>query len=121
MYQPPRSYLDALIEAEFAAAEAERAARRPSRAAKREFRASIGWRRVRYAVLAENAERNGGVARCELCGTAGKPEAPLHVDHIEAVSKDWSRRFDRSNLQTLCSNCNVGKLDGPAADFRPAK
>lgn len=105
------------IQAARAAMDARRP-RKPTKTAKEKFRSSIAWRRTRYAVLAENAKRNGGVARCELCGEAGKPGAALHVDHIEAVSKNWARRLDRTNLQVLCPDCNVGKLDGPAADFR---
>ena len=46
---------------------------------------------------------------------------PLHVDHIEAVSKNWARRFDKENLQVMCEDCNIGKLNGPAADFRPTE
>src|SRR5262245_29697522 len=103
MYQLPGSYLDQLLEAEDADWRTERDARQPSRKAKQEFRSSLAWRRVRYAVLAESAARNGGTARCELCGRAGMPEAPLHVDHVEAVSKNWSRRFDRTNLQVMCA------------------
>jgi 5-methylcytosine-specific restriction endonuclease McrA len=97
---------------------ADRVARKGSPAAKKSFRASLAWRRTRYAILAENAARNNGTARCELCGTTAAPGKPLHVDHIEAVSKNWARRFDKSNLQILCQDCNVVKLDGPAVDFR---
>jgi 5-methylcytosine-specific restriction endonuclease McrA len=100
--------------------EAQRARHIGTKAAKQKFRASLAWRRLRFAVLAANATRNGGTARCELCGNAGTPGASLHVDHIEAVSKNWARRLDRTNCQVLCGDCNVGKLDGPAADFRPA-
>ena len=86
----------------------------------KKFRASLPWRRTRYKVLAENAERNGGIARCELCGVAGQTGAPLHVDHVEAISRNWERRLDATNLQVLCADCNVGKLAGPARDFRRA-
>ncbi len=118
-YAPPRTLLDAMQDAAWEAWNAERAARRPSRAAKREFRSSLAWRRVRFAALAANAERNGGIAKCELCGaTAQSSGAELHADHIEAVSRNWSRRLDPTNVQILCCPCNTGKLDGPAADFR---
>ena len=96
----------------------EPAPEKPRRRKSQIFRASIAWRRTRYAVLAASAARHGGVARCELCGAGAAPGAPLHVDHIEAVSKNWARRLDQTNLQVLCPDCNVGKLDGPAADFR---
>jgi hypothetical protein len=118
----PRSYLDDLLDAEAKAWEAERRARSPSQADKKAFRSSIGWRRVRFAALAANAARNGGTAKCELCGaTAQSSGAPLHADHVEAVSRNWSRRLDPTNIQIMCCDCNTGKLDGPAADFRPYK
>ncbi len=85
------------------------------------FYASLAWRRLRYGVLAENAKRNGGVARCELCAAPAAAGAPLNVDHIEALSRQWDRRLDRTNLQVLCGACNHGKLDGPAQDFRQAE
>ena len=90
--------------------------------ARRKFRASIAWRRTRYAVLAANAERNGGIARCALCGAKAEPGAPLHVDHVYAIStpEGWEKRLDKSFLQVLCPDCNVGKLNGPARDFRTA-
>lgn len=96
----------------------QRRAARPTKDAKAKFRSSLGWRRTRYAVLAENAKRHDGTARCELCGATAAPGAALHVDHIEAVSKNWSRRLDKTNLQVLCPDCNIGKLAGPAQDFR---
>ena len=60
--------------AEALAAIVDKAARRRNRPVKHRDRAqrfyrSFAWRRLRYVVLAENAERNGGIARCELCGT----------------------------------------------------
>lgn len=99
--------------------EAERVAARAAASTasgRKLFRSSIGWRRARYAALAANAERHGGVARCELCGAG----PPFHVDHIEALSKVWAKRLDPTNLQVLCEPCNVGKLDGPARDWRAA-
>jgi 5-methylcytosine-specific restriction endonuclease McrA len=83
------------------------------------FYASLPWRRLRYAVLAENPKRKGGVARCELCGTPAGVCAPLNVDHIETLSRCWSRRLDWTNLQLLCGACNHRKLNGTAQDFRP--
>jgi 5-methylcytosine-specific restriction protein A len=82
------------------------------------FYASLPWKRLRYKILALNAEKNGGVARCELCGKSHAPGAPLNVDHIEPISRNWERRLDENNLQVLCGNCNHGKLAGPTRDFR---
>ncbi len=107
----------AAMETQRAEAEARRA-RGP--AARRKFRSSLPWRRVRYAVLRENALRQpDGKPRCELCGAGAEPGRPLHVDHREPVSKRWDLRFARSNLVVLCPDCNVGKLAGP--DWRQAK
>lgn len=46
---------------------------------------------------------------CSCCGIKGLKDFNLHIDHIVPLSKDWSRRLDLSNLQILCSTCNVGK------------
>ena len=109
--------------ADIAAERAERERRakaKPTTDAKTKFYSSVPWRRLRYEVLAESAARNGGVARCELCGDTAAPGRPLNIDHIEPLSKRWDRRLDRANLQVLCGPCNHGKLGGPARDFRPA-
>jgi len=110
----------AAVEAHRAAQEA-RAKAKPTTDAKQRFYRSLPWRRMRYAVLAESAERNGGVARCELCGVTAAPGAPLNIDHIEPLSRAWGRRLDRSNLQVLCGACNHGKLASRAQDFRPVE
>lgn len=47
--------------------------------------------------------------RCRSCGAspAKNPETELHIDHIVAWSKGGETEI--SNLQTLCSKCNLGK------------
>jgi 5-methylcytosine-specific restriction endonuclease McrA len=47
--------------------------------------------------------------RCKLCGRSPSTELGciLHVDHIVPFSKGGKTTFE--NLQTLCSDCNVGK------------
>lgn len=45
---------------------------------------------------------------CQYCG-ASAPDAVLHVDHIEPVSKGGSN--DMMNLITSCDSCNLGKSD----------
>jgi len=84
------------------------------------FYKSRAWRALRYRVLAENARRNGGVARCELCGRSRRDGAVLHGDHVVPLSKDWGRRLDPTNVQVFCESCNLGKSNRDTTDFRPA-
>jgi 5-methylcytosine-specific restriction enzyme A len=97
-----------------------RIAAKPPKGVKTRFYASVPWKRLRYKVLAANAARNGGTARCELCAAVAAVGAPLNVDHIVPLSKDWSRRLDPTNVQTLCGPCNHGKLARDSVDYRPA-
>lgn len=47
--------------------------------------------------------------KCRLCGRnpADDPKVKLHVDHIVPVAKGGETVI--KNLQTLCSDCNLGK------------
>ena len=45
--------------------------------------------------------------RCKICGATERDGVKLHVDHIIPVSKGG--KTEPSNLQTLCSRCNIGK------------
>ena len=49
--------------------------------------------------------------KCCTCGAspAKDPSVKLHVDHIVPWSKGGETVMN--NLQTLCSNCNLGKSD----------
>lgn len=76
------------------------------------FYSSREWRSLRYEVLKEN----GG--RCCLCGRSAKDGVVLHVDHIIPLSKDWSKRLDKDNLQVLCEDCNIGKSNKDMIDWR---
>ncbi|THD34468.1 MAG: HNH endonuclease [Sphingomonas sp.] len=55
--------------------------------------------------------------RCEACGVSSEVRA-LEVDHIVPRSQGGSN--DLSNLQALCSLCNVQKLDRDSTDFHAA-
>lgn len=60
---------------------------------------------MRYEIL----KRNG--FRCVRCGRSPATEkgVQLHVDHIKAWANGGETVLD--NLQTLCSDCNLGKSD----------
>lgn len=49
--------------------------------------------------------------KCCTCGAspAKDPEVELHIDHVVPWSKGGETEL--SNLQTLCSKCNIGKSD----------
>lgn len=48
--------------------------------------------------------------KCQFCGrTAQEEGVKLHVDHIKPFSRGGLTEI--SNLQTLCSDCNLGKKD----------
>ena len=116
-----------VVEAVAAIARKPRVVEGYTRAKAKLFRASATWRRVRFAVLAANAARNGGEARCELCGRGRRDQAAdggpviLDVDHITPISRGgWEARYDASRCQVLCSLCNRdGKGNRDATDFRP--
>ena len=102
----------AALREEREAREARRARLKPTRDLRQKFYASAGWRRLRYRVLAEQ----GG--RCQACGRTAKDGIVIHVDHIKPLSKFWNLRLDKSNLQILCADCNIGKLHLSDEDWR---
>jgi 5-methylcytosine-specific restriction endonuclease McrA len=55
---------------------------------------------------------------CELCGAGPSPGHPLHVDHIKPRSRYPELELDPSNLQVLCEDCNLGKSNTDAIDWR---
>lgn len=59
--------------------------------------------KLRYQVLREDG------FRCVICGRGQEDGVKLEVDHIVPVSKGG--RTVRSNLRTLCWDCNQGKHD----------
>jgi len=61
------------------------------------------WRKLRWDVLTASD------GRCGMCGRGKKHGVVLHVDHILPRSKYPSVELDRSNLQVLCEDCNLGK------------
>lgn len=99
-----KSTMDAIVE------QARRdAIRRPKRS---EVHNSSRWTTIRYAVL----KRDKG--RCVLCGRSAEDGIKLHVDHIKPVSIYPELYYDINNLQTLCSDCNIGKSDSDSINWR---
>lgn len=52
-------------------------------------------------------------SRCQRCGRTVADHVKLHIDHIIPV--EWDGKTEISNLQVLCSECNLGKKDFVAA------
>lgn len=77
-----------------------------------DFYASREWKALRYDALKAND------GRCELCGASKHDGAQLHVDHIMPRSKFPALELERTNLQILCSECNLGKGNRCTRDWR---
>lgn len=67
---------------------------------------------MRYKVIKKS---NG---KCCACGKSAKDGAVLHVDHIKPKSHYPELALDISNLQVLCSECNLGKGNRDSTDWR---
>lgn len=67
-----------------------------------DFYRSVRWLRLRAACF----ERDG--FRCRRCGHSPDQGAILQADHIVPRSKHGKDALE--NLQTLCRDCNGGKL-----------
>jgi 5-methylcytosine-specific restriction endonuclease McrA len=79
------------------------------------FYRSYRWRSLRIDALEANRERFGELT-CECClaTTTGQ----WHVDHIYPRSLYPDGALDPGNLQVLCEDCNLGKRDRYATDWR---
>ena len=74
-----------------------------------EFRNSkIGQRRKMTPSLRYDIMKRDNF-RCVLCGRTVNDGIKLHVDHIIPISKGG--KTIKSNLRTLCNECNLGKSD----------
>jgi hypothetical protein len=76
------------------------------------FYDSRAWLDLRYEALKASA------GRCVCCGARPSENNPLHVDHIKPRSKHPELALVQSNLQVLCKQCNVGKSNTDATDWR---
>ncbi len=77
-----------------------------------QFYQSQEWRAVRYEALKLS---NG---RCAACGNRPTEENPIEVDHIKPRSKYPQLALSLANLQVLCRDCNQGKSNRDATDWR---
>ena len=78
-----------------------------------DFYRSRPWRNLRWDVIRDHIRKNG--KKCLVCD---RKNVPLHVDHIIPRSKARHLELDRSNLQVLCEDCNMGKGNRDQTDFR---
>lgn len=92
-----------------------RAAVEPEPVPADEFYRSYRWRSRRIDVLEGNRERYG-VLTCECCLRTTTDR--WHVDHIHPRSIYPELSLELSNLQVLCEDCNLGKSDRYATDWR---
>lgn len=77
------------------------------------FFSSDEWRTLRYRAL----EAQSGA--CQCCGRSRKVHGVvLHVDHIKPRSKFPELALELDNLQILCADCNLGKSNKFATDWR---
>jgi len=76
------------------------------------FYKSWEWKQARYLFLKTHE------LRCECCGASKESGAQIVVDHIKSIRRNWNLRFDQSNLQALCNDCNMGKGSTDETDWR---
>lgn len=76
------------------------------------FYKTNAWKYLRMQVLIKYK------ATCQCCGASKKTGAIIHVDHIKPRSKFPLLALDFDNLQVLCADCNVGKLNIDQTDWR---
>lgn len=78
------------------------------------FYDSRQWFAIRYEALKING------AACQCCGRSRKHGIILHVDHIKPRANYPHLELELSNLQVLCNECNLGKSNVDATDWRTA-
>ena len=62
--------------------------------------------------------RSAGALQISCCGKSAEDGVILNVDHIIARKKRPDLALTLSNLQILCSDCNVGKGSWDDTDWR---
>jgi 5-methylcytosine-specific restriction endonuclease McrA len=76
------------------------------------FYESWEWKRVRYDFLKDKDRK------CQCCGATPADGVRVVVDHIQPIRYFWQKRFDPTNLQLLCDDCNMGKGSRDETDWR---
>ena len=79
---------------------------------KKDFYSSRAWKILRYQAF----ENYGN--KCQCCGATTEDGLSLHVDHIKPKSTNPELALDLNNLQILCLDCNVGKINQWDTDWR---
>lgn len=79
-----------------------------------EFKKYWDWSSVRAEVVREWSREADS---CTACGKKVFNRINLHVDHIQPRSKYPHLRYLKSNLQILCSRCNLRKHDYDGDDW----
>lgn len=77
-----------------------------------DFYKSSAWLKLRAKAL----HLYGNI--CQCCGKSPKDGICIHVDHIKPRSEYPELELDISNLQILCNECNMGKLNRYEVDWR---
>jgi hypothetical protein len=78
----------------------------------KDFYKTWEWKTARYAFM-QSSKR-----ACSCCGGTPDSGKILNVDHIKPIRKYWHLRLDQTNLQMLCSSCNMGKGSHDETDWR---
>jgi 5-methylcytosine-specific restriction endonuclease McrA len=79
---------------------------------KKDFYSSRAWQILRYQAF----EKYGN--KCQCCGATPDDGLTMHVDHIKPKSTHPELALDLNNLQILCIDCNVGKINQWDTDWR---
>lgn len=77
------------------------------------FLSTYEWRRFRMVALKKYG------SRCQCCGATPSDGAVMNVDHIKPRKTHPELALDVGNLQILCNQCNHGKGNWDATDWRP--
>jgi 5-methylcytosine-specific restriction endonuclease McrA len=78
------------------------------------FYKSWEWKRLSYDVKLKLGRK------CMCCGGTPETGAVINTDHIKPLRKNWHLRLDKTNMQILCNDCNMGKGSRDETDFRPS-